>query len=325
VAQTHLGQFDSYLGDCFHARGSQSCHRMTVLAKCIDFCEDATRFVKTLIAFLIANVAVGLAFQAKRDVNNMMRMVTHHTGIVAFLSNFFTMGFAMMYIVNAGCVLYSFLGLSCIRNCIFRERRDETAKCRLIQMCLGPCCATYQQIMVWITLAIQIGLSYAYLLLGTVMGALVSLCHGGNAVVSSFQGFLDEYHSRSSFQAGAFSPMTYLMNMDVTKYCEATKGMDEAFSQCFTGCLLSVISQVLMIMVISEEKGRIEGTMADGALVGVSATKEGRKGRKGKRRNNVSSSSSSSSDSDVGTDPLRQYRAQGNVGGRNYKLPGGYR
>jgi len=294
-----------------------------VLAKCIDYCEDASRFVKTLIAFLIANVAVGLAFQAKRDFNNMMRMVTKHTGFILFFSNFFTFGFGFMYLVNLGCVLYSFLGLGCCRNAIFRERENETRRCRIIQCVLGPFCATYQQIAVFITLCIQIGLSYIYLSMGILLGFLLGMCKGGNAVVSSFQGFLDTFHSRNSYQAGSFSPMNWLMDLNVEKYCDATRGMNATVMQCFTGCLLSVLSQALMMSVISEEKGRIEGTMAEGQIVrDTSKKKKGKGGRDNDSDSDSSSSSSEGARNEV--DPLRQYRQQSNTGGRNYKLPGGY-
>lgn len=294
----------------------------------MDCCEDATRFLKTLIAFLLASIACGLAFQAKHEVNIMMRMVTKRTGIVAFLSNGFTMSFGFMYIVNCGCVLYSLLGLSCIRYCIFRERENESAKCRAIQMCLGPCCATYHQIMVSISLGLQVGVSYFWLLFSVLLGTLLIFCKGGNTAISSLQGFFDEMHSRNSYQPGAFNPMNAFMNLNVNKYCMATRGMNHSVLQCFGGCILSVASQVLMVMVISEEKGRIEGTMAEGAIFDKTQKK------KNKRRKGSSSSSSSSSSSDdetpkakAGTrehDPLRQYvdKVPAN-GGRNYKLPGG--
>jgi len=289
------------------------------VAKAIDICEDATRLVKAIIAFLIGSASVGLAFQAKHDVNMMMRMITHHTGIVAFLSNFFTIGFGFMYIVNVGCVIYTLIGLSCIRNCIFRERQNETTKCRAIQCCLGPCCATYQQSMVAISLCIQVGLSYCYLLFGVFLGMLLGMCHGGNAVVSSFQGLLDTYHSRNSYQAGSFSPMNWLMNINVEKYCDATRGMDAAAMQCFTGCLLSVVSQTLMIMVISEEKGRIEGTMAEGDM--LQARSKRPRGKGDAKRDYSDSESSSESDNEP--DPLARYRQQGPAyGGRNYKTAG---
>jgi len=298
---------------------------MSILAKCIDCAEDATRFVKTIIAFLIANVAVGLAFQAKKDFNVMMRAVTKHTGIVQLSSNGFTMGFSFMYLVNIGCVLYSLIGLACIRNLIFRERQVETAWCRGIQCVAGPFCATYQQIVVFITLANQIMLSYIFIVMSISLGGLNLVCQGGNSMISSLQGMIDKMHggASSSYQAGSMSPSGWFMNLDVEKYCDATKGINAATMQCFTGCLLSVLSQALMIMVISEEKGRIEGTMAEGQLVKAQQQKQ-------KKRNGSDSDSDSSSSSSSGSDtpragqtkPLQQYRG-GSVAGRNYKLPGG--
>lgn len=295
---------------------------MSILAKCIDCAEDATRFVKTVIAFLIANVAVGLAFQAKKDFNMMMRMVTKHTGVVQLLSNGFTMGFSFMYIVNIGCVLYSLVGLACIRNLIFRQREVETSQCRIIQCVAGPFCATYQQIVVFLTLANQIMLSYIFIVMSISLGGLNLICQGGNSMISSLQGILDKMHgSGGSYQAGSMSPSSWFANLNVEKYCDATQGMNAAAMQCFTGCLLSVLSQALMIMVISEEKGRIEGTMAEGQLV---------KAQKKKKKRNSSDSDSDSSSSSSGSDtpragqtkPLQQYRG-GSAAGRNYKLPGG--
>lgn len=303
-----------------------------MIAKAIDICEDATRFIKAVIAFILSSFAVGLAFQAKREFNDMMHMITKHTGVVAFLSNFFTCGFAFMYIVNVGAMVYTLLGLACIRNCIFRERVNQTTavgrccpscvgnRCRIIQCVLGPCCATYQQAMVCISLCTQVLLSYAYLGMAILLNFLLGMCKGGNAVVTSFQGFLDKYHSYNSYQAGSFSPMNWLMNLDVEKYCDATRNTNSAAMQCFFGCILSVASQSLMLMVISEEKGRIEGTMADGDLTAISDKP------RGKRRGNSSSSSSSSSDSEPERsyhDPLKQYKDP-HYNPHNYKLPGGY-
>jgi len=277
------------------------------------------RFVKTLIAFLLGSAAVGMAFQAKSDVNHMMRMITHHSGWVMFLSNFFTIGFGFMYVVNIGALFYSLLGLPCIRGPIFRERERETTTCRLIQCCLGPCCATYQQAIVAVTLFNQIMLSYLYMGVCMTLGGLLCMCHGGNAVVSHFQGLLDTYHSRNSYQAGSFSPVNWLMNLNVEKYCDATRGMNESMYQLFMGCVLSVISQVLMIMVISEEKGRIEGTMADGVIREDGASRSRRK------RGDYSDSSSSDSEGERDVSQLSYYKPASIAGaGRNYNVPGGY-
>lgn len=291
---------------------------MSILAKCIDCAEDATRFVKTIIAFLIANVAVGLAFQAKKDFNMMMRAVTKHTSIVQLFSNGFTLGFSFMYIVNIGVVLYSLIGLACVRNLIFRERAVETRTCRIIQCVAGPFCATYQQIMVFLTLANQIMLSYIFICMSISLAGLNIVCQGGNDMISSLQGIFDKSAGSSSYSA---SPTSWFQSINVEKYCDATKGMNAAARQCFTGCLLSVLSQALMIMVVSEEKGRIEGTMAEGQRVKPSTKK---------KRNDSDSDSDSSSSSSSGSDtpragqtkPLQQYRG-GSAAGRNYKLPGG--
>jgi len=290
---------------------------MSVLAKCIDCAEDATRFVKTIIAFLIANVAVGLAFQAKKDFNVMMRAVTKHTGIVQLCSNGFTMGFSFMYLVNIGCVLYSLVGLACIRNLIFRERENQTKTMRIIQCAAGPFCSTYQQIVVFLTLANQIMLSYIFIVMSISLAGLTMVCQGGNHMITSLQGIFDKMHGSSGSYSA--SPTSWFQSINVEKYCDATKGMNDAARQCFTGCLLSVLSQALMIMVISEEKGRIEGTMAEGQSV---------RAAKKKRRNDSDTDSSSSSSSGGNTPragqtkPLQQYRG-GSTAARNYKLPGG--
>jgi len=109
------------------------------------------------------------------------------------------------------------------------------------------------------------------------------------------------------------------MNINVEKYCDATRGMDAAAMQCFTGCLLSVVSQTLMIMVISEEKGRIEGTMAEGDM--LQARSKRPRGKGDAKRDYSDSESSSESDNEP--DPLARYRQQGPAyGGRNYKTAG---
>jgi len=284
--------------------------------------------MKAILAFFLCSVATGLAFQAKHDVNVMMRQVTKHTGVAAFMSNAFTLTFTFMYLVNIGVTLYTCCGISCIREFIFRGRADETNKCRAIQCVLGPLCATYQQGAVWLTLALQIMVSYGYLMFAMMLWVFMSMCHSGNAVVSSFQGFLDTYHSRNLYQSGSFSPINWFMNLEVEKYCNATVDMNASVKQVFIGCLLSVCSQTLMLMVVSEEKGRIEGTMAEVAAASTGGEKKGKKGKRRRRGRDDSPSSSSSSSSDESTprtDPLLNYKtASAPMAGRSYRLPGGY-
>merc|ERR1719463_242167 len=134
--------------------------------------------------------------------------------------------------------------------------------------------------MVCTTLGVQIALSYGYLMFALILGFMVAICRGGNAVIRAFQGLIDAItagHANGWFQ-----------HIDMNKYCDATKGMDTAAMQCFWGCLLSVVSQTIMLMVISEEKGRIEGTMAEGAK-GPMVQSKGK--AKSKRREDSDSSS----------------------------------
>merc|ERR1719352_1006479 len=114
----------------------------------------------------------------------------------------------------------------------------------------------------------------------------------------------------------------WFMNLDMQQYCRATRGMDDAAMQCFFGCLLSVASQALMLAVISEEKGRIEGTMAEGVFNRSAKKKRG-------YDDDSDTSSTSSSDSEYESTPANPpmyYQERGHFGakGPNYKLPGGY-
>jgi hypothetical protein len=245
------------------------------------------------------------------------------------MSNAFTLTFTFMYLVNIGTTIYTLLGISCIRECIFRQQENESNKCRAIQCILGPLCATYQQAVVWLSLALQIMVSYAYVMFSMMLWIFMSLCGSGNAVVNSFQGFLDTYHSRGGYQANSFSPVNWFMGLEMDKYCHASSELNASVKQVFIGCLLSVCSQTLMLMVVSEEKGRIEGTMAE-MKPATGADKKGDKRRRRRREGSSYDSQSDSSSSDdstprMRTDPLMQYKsASYPMAGRNYKLPGGY-
>jgi len=287
------------------------------LACIVDLFEDATRFAKALVAFFVGSMAVGISFQAKHMVNEELRQVTKHSGLVSLFSNFYTFSFSIMYLVNAMCVIYSILGLACVREMIFREREKESKRCRIIQCCLGNCFATYSQFAVTSTLCLQVGLSYAYLLFSICLGILVGMCNGGNAVIRVFQELLDTF-SQSGGATKGWSPFNWFMNVDIEQYRLATHGMESAAMQCFVGCLLSVASQALMLIVISEEKGRIEGTMAEGAWNPSLKSK--------KRRtddDDSDASSTSSSDSDYEPSPVLYYQKRSQFGakGPNYKLP----
>lgn len=299
-----------------------------LLVGCLDVCEDVGRFLKALLAFFLCSIATGLAFQAKHDVNIMMRQVTKHNGIVAFMSNAFTLTFTFMYLVNIGTTLYTLVGISCIREYIFRNRGDGDNKCQGLQCILGPLCATYQQGVVWLTLALQVLVSYGYVMFSFMLWILMSMCHSGHAVMNSFQGVLDTYHARNSYQANSFSPVNWIMNVNMEKYCHATEDLKASVKQVFVGCLLSVVSQSLMLMVVSEEKGRIEGTMAEASAPTSNSGKEkGKRGRSKRDRSLSFSSSSSSSSGSPRTNPLLHSNAGSSFsppsGGRNYRLPGG--
>eukprot|EP00427_Karlodinium_veneficum_P007153 CAMPEP_0169091394 /NCGR_PEP_ID=MMETSP1015-20121227/16337_1 /TAXON_ID=342587 /ORGANISM="Karlodinium micrum, Strain CCMP2283" /LENGTH=111 /DNA_ID=CAMNT_0009151879 /DNA_START=651 /DNA_END=986 /DNA_ORIENTATION=- len=103
--------------------------------------------------------------------------------------------------------------------------------------------------------------------------------------------------------------------------------MSSSVKQVFVGCLLSVCSQSLMLMVVSEEKGRIEGTLAEvtaGSQGGDPKRSKGKR-RRGRDDNDSPSSSSSSDDSTPRTNPLLNYKtASVPTAGRNYRLPGGF-
>merc|ERR1711879_838089 len=87
-----------------------------------------------------------------------------------------------------------------------------------------------------------------------------------------------------------------------------------ASMKCFVGCLLSVVSQVLMMSVISEEKGRIEGTLKEQDHDG-DGVQDGHPHH---------DNDSSSSDSDYEPDPRKKslrYAAGARV---NPNMPGGF-
>lgn len=226
---------------------------------------DCFRFFKAIVAVIIAHVAVSFAFQAKDVVDSQVASATGHEGTLNFAASSFTYSFIFMYIVDLMCLLYSCLGISCIRRPVFEDRDTGRVHLRPAQICLGPCCATFWQIMIWISFGLQISLSYAYLLMGIFLRFLVGICKSGDVVISSFQGFLDSFNDAQSYETGDqfWSPIDWFEDLNVQNYCVATEGMSTASLTCFVGCLLSVVSQVLMVAVISEEKGRIEGTMTE--------------------------------------------------------------
>mmetsp|Transcript_58163 Transcript_58163/g.104081 ORF Transcript_58163/g.104081 Transcript_58163/m.104081 type:complete len:307 (-) Transcript_58163:163-1083(-) len=302
---------------------------MVRIGQCFDVCEDFSRLLKACIAFLLSNLAVALSFHAKHEVNQELSQITSHSGIVALLANIYTASFGVMWVVNIFCIIYTFLGIGCIRQCIFRERPDESTKCQKIQCCLGPACSSVLQILVWLTLLMQIAVSYGYLMVMVYLTFLLGICKAGHSTISAFQHLIDSW--RNGREAPGWSPLNLIMNMNMEKYCYATDAIKSASSKCFLGCLLSVASQVLMIAIISEEKGRIEGTLGMGVQGGDSSRVIKGQAVKGGADDDDSSSSSSGSDYEAtppAPDPLAKFRQAGApsgmpAGGRNYKLPSG--
>lgn len=277
-------------------------------------CGDAVRFTKGIIAFVIANFAVGIAFQAGDVFREEVSEALEHPGFVQFLSWTLTSSFVFMYVVDIICLVYSLTSTPCCREYLFRERETERLRIRALQICMGPCCSSGCQVMVWITILLQVGLSYVYLLSGIFLRFLVGICTGGDAVISSFQGLLDSFTKNWAYQDDPWSPLNWFMGMDIEKYCVATQGASTATLTCFTGCLLSVFSQVLMMSVISEEKGRIESTFED-----TSYEVQEDSGRR--RRKSEDEDESSSSDSDYEADPRKKSQSLRIV---NPNLPQGY-
>lgn len=285
--------------------------------RCVDAAEDCIRLVKAVSAFLLGNVAVGMSIRARNNLNQeLSEVIQDHMGIVRFVGTMYTSTFLCMWVVNVFCLLYSFLGTACIREKIWRERAGESNKERAIQLCVGPCCATVLQTALFATLALQIGVSYIYLLVACVMAFLNSICHAGERFISMFQGTVNEYNAGHPMH-DSWNPMNWFITLKMEQFCYGTRGLDEASKTCFWACVLTTVSQVLMMIVISEEKGRIEATMNED--YGIT------QGKKVAPKND--DASSSSSDSDYEADPLvkfRKKRSPPRGAGRNYKLPGGY-
>lgn len=297
---------------------------MVHIGQLFDCCEDFSRLLKASLAFLLSNVAVGLSFKAKYEVNQELSNVTSHSGIVRVLANIYTATFGIMYVVNIFCVIYTILGVGCIRECIFRERPDESSRCKKIQCCLGPACSTILQVLVWVTLMLQVMTSYGYLIVMVYLTFLLGICKAGHATVSSFQNLINAWRNG---RQPAWSPLNMIMDVNMNKYCLATNAVKSASSKCFLGCILSVASQVLMIAVISEEKGRIAGTLGMGEQGSESRVIKG-VAVKGSKDDDSSSSGSDYEATPPAPDPLAKFRRAGGpsgvpAGGRNYKLPGG--
>jgi len=273
----------------------------------IECCEESSRFIKVIVAFVIGSIAAGTSFQARDTVATEVGKVTSYKGTVAFLSNGITLSFILLYLVNIMCVLYSVIGLACVRRRLFGGSR----KWRGIRCCLGSfICGTFQQIMVCVTLAMQVGMSWCYLLCSIFLGILQRFCNAGGSVTNSFQGLLDNYHGQMSYQADAWSPINWFMNLNVEKYCLATEGVQDASYDCFWGCGLSVASQAIMLMAISEEKGHIQAQE-------LSAQGDDLRNL----RRDADDSHSSSSDSDLERDPRKKRHGRPD---RDWKQPKGY-
>lgn len=284
---------------------------------CIDRCEDFLRFLKAVAAFLIGNVAVGLSFKARNTLNAELSEVTTHMGVVRFVGTMYTTTFLSMYFVNVLCMIYACLGSGCIRDRIWSSKDDDTKKSEAIKLCVGPCCATILQLMLFSTLATQIGVSYIYLLIACLMTFLIGICKAGHRITTMFQSTVNEFDA-SHPEHDSWNPMNWFITLKMEHFCRGTRGLNEAAMVCFWACVLTTVSQVLMLIVISEEKGRIEATMNE---VGAGGSKKVAVG-------DDSDEGESSTDSDYEADPLVKYRKSNNKsqqpGGRNYKLPGGY-
>lgn len=268
-------------------------------------CQDGWRFFKVCVAFVMGLVGMSMAFEAKEIVKAELKAVLQES-FAYQLSSSFTISGVFTVFVNIVAFMYCFIGIPCVHSCIFSKGWGDK-KCRYCQCCLGSSFfALFMQLATCATVISQVVFANGYLILDIALGFLNGFCRGGDTVIARFQALLDSYaeNMQSDYQEQKWSPVNWFVYVDVNTYCLATASLGDAAHKVFVGCSVAVISQLLMLMVVSEEKGRFAGHPVQDDHYEMREHSSSRRERR--RRQEEFEYSSSSEDSDYEPDPKRK-------------------
>lgn len=170
-------------------------------------------------------------------------------GIGGFL-NLLTMSFTLMIFVNIAALILGFMGAGCFREFLFGQQDTEyPCLVRTGQCMLGPLALIVVRMFLWVTFALQLVLSYVFLLVGLLIFAAAAICHSGAVAVRESQKLFTDMGD----------------DIDMTDTCHAITRVGLAGFMLFAGCGLTVFSQAAMLSALASEQAQIEDEMKKNA------------------------------------------------------------
>lgn len=197
------------------------------------------------VAFVLSWTGFAMSTAARSKVEGAMDELGVE-GVEALL-NLLAMSFTIMIFVNIAALILGFIGAGCFREFFFGQRATGfPCLLRTGQCMLGPLALMCVRIFLWVTFALQLCLSYAFLLVGIIMVVVAGICHGGASAVGHAEQLLGDMHGSTLHLQGA---------------CNSIMVIGKAGLLLFAGCGITVFSQAGMLSALAKEQAQIEDEM----------------------------------------------------------------
>jgi hypothetical protein len=195
-------------------------------------------------------VGVSMSSSARSDVDNMLADLNAES--FNPYANLMSFTFSLTFLSNTAALVVGFLAAGKLREHVFgAHSAGHPALLKSLQFCAGPCSANIVQTLVWITLLMQLALSYIFLLIWVLLFTVSGICGASKSAIDSATDLISQLNATKEDFGFDIS------QLNIDQYCKAGSTFASAGMYYFLGCVITVVSQAWMLSFLAKNKERI--------------------------------------------------------------------
>lgn len=253
----------------FSGRASEDAGRC---ACCRTTCRSLPFAASACFALVAGGVA--LSFQVSKDVERALRQMGEGTEQARLAFDFLFIPFGISALVNWCALLQCFLASGRTRELLFSQlpealRKEDTKKASCCRRCCRSCCRV-QTCMSWyfvrpvqgllyLTLAVQLLLSFVFIVATVVVSMLNGVCDAGGDAITHLQDLTKFMHVNGKDRAS----WSWASHLNVKEYCSVMGDTDSSCMLLLVSCLAVILGQAPMMACLSWSRERVRAQKND--------------------------------------------------------------
>jgi hypothetical protein len=237
---------------------------------CFEECRDLLLAFPwgSMFAFIGQLVGFILALMTRGTVNVALDTIGAGASKARTTSTLLFVAFVLTFLVNLLALSLGFLGATKTRTMLFGEhaaQRQQGGALGFLQALGGPCMSKVVLVLLQSTIIFLQAMSYFFLTIMVTLLFLTKMCKIGAEGQQATMSFIALATGTDADKTAAGKLGRFLANLDMNAYCakrDELGGFGKASSLLIAGCVVAVLSQVMMLVSTAAEKERMSLEMA---------------------------------------------------------------